>query len=133
MNTTGSSTAVAPSEGLAAELVVGHVRQLIVKGTLKRGHRLPPERALVRELGVSRTSVRAGLHALAGKGVLVTRRGAGTFVADGPLTLDSDALGVFATLDGCSREEMFEARRTLEVGVAGMAAGRATGAGLGAI
>ncbi len=134
MDTTGSSSPdIVPSAGLAAELVVGHVRQLIVKGTLKRGHRLPPERELVRELGVSRTSVRAGLHALAGKGVLVTRRGAGTFVADGPLTLDSDALGVFATLDGCRREEMFEARRTLEVGVAGMAAARATDAGLSAI
>jgi GntR family transcriptional repressor for pyruvate dehydrogenase complex len=68
-----------------------------------------------------------------GKGLLVTRRGAGTFVADGPVVLDSDALSVFATLHGFSRAEMFEARRTLEVGVAGMAAARASASDMAAI
>ena len=122
-----------PAGGLAAQLVVGHVRRLIQKGKLGIGARLPPERELVGELGVSRTSVRAGLQALVGKGVLVTRRGAGTFVADGPVTLDSDALSFFAALHGFSREEMFEARRTLEVRVAGMAATRATPVAIAAI
>jgi GntR family transcriptional repressor for pyruvate dehydrogenase complex len=126
-------TDVAPQEGLTAELVVGHVRRLIHDGTLRIGQRLPPERQLVRELGVSRTSVRAGLQALVGKGVLVARRGAGTFVADGPLTLDSEALSFFATLHGFSRDEMFEARRTLEVGVAGMAAARASASSIATI
>jgi len=125
-NNSDATSAIRPTDGLAAQLVVGHVRRLIQKGKLRIGTRLPPERELVSELGVSRTSVRAGLQALVGKGVLVTRRGAGTFVADGPVTLDSDALSFFATLHGFSREEMFEARRSLEVGVAGMAATRAT-------
>ena len=41
---------------------------------------------------VSRPSLRAGLRSLAAKGVLVTRHGTGTFVADGPPTLDSEPL-----------------------------------------
>src|SRR5438552_1159851 len=132
-NIEDATTQIRPTEGPAAQLVVAHVRRLIQKGKLGKGARLPPERELVRELGVSRTSVRAGLQALVGKGVLVTRRGAGTFVADGPVTLDSDALSFFATLHGFSRTEMFEARRSLEVDVAGMAATRATPTEIAAI
>jgi GntR family transcriptional repressor for pyruvate dehydrogenase complex len=122
-----------PPEGLATELVVAHVRGLILRGELGPGARLPPERELVREIGVSRTSVRAGLQSLAAKGLLVTRHGAGTFVADGPPTLDSEPLSFLAALHGFTRHETFEARRALEVGVAGMAAERATGNDLASI
>lgn len=115
------------------ELVVAHVRDLILRGELQRGGRLPPERELVQGLGVSRTSVRAGLQVLVTKGVLVTRHGTGTFVADGPPVLDSEPLSFLAALHGFSRREMFEARQTLEVSVAGMAAERANGDDLAAI
>ena len=118
---------------LATELVTRHVRGLIVTGHLRRGQRLPPERELVRTVGVSRTSVRAGLQSLAAKGVVVIRHGAGTFVADGPPMLDSEPLSFLAALHGFTRREMFEARRTLEVGIAGFAADRATDADLAAI
>jgi GntR family transcriptional repressor for pyruvate dehydrogenase complex len=120
-------------EGLATDVVISHVRNLIMRGEVRPGQRLPPERELVRQTGVSRTSVRAGLQSLAAKGVLVTRHGAGTFVANGPPMLDSEPLGFLAALHGFSRREMFEARRTLEVGVAGLAAERATGEQLAAI
>jgi GntR family transcriptional repressor for pyruvate dehydrogenase complex len=120
-------------EGLATDVVVSHVRNLIMRGEVRPGQRLPPERELVRQTGVSRTSVRAGLQSLAAKGVLVTRHGAGTFVANGPPVLDSEPLGFLAALHGFSRREMFEARRTLEVGVAGLSAERATGEQLAAI
>ena len=124
---------VTHSDRLAAELVVDHVRRLILEGKLTKGSRLRPERELVDELGVSRTSVRAGLRSLTAKGVLIARRGAGTFVATGPPMLDTEALGIFATLHGVSRAEMFEARRTLEAQIAGMAATRADGNAIAAI
>lgn len=47
--------------------------------------------------------------------------------------LDSEPLAFLAALHGFSRHEMFEARRILEVGVAGLAAERATGEQLAAI
>src|SRR6188768_3523579 len=115
-----------PTEGVTAEIVVQHVRALIERGELKPGDRLPPERELAVQLGVSRPSVRAGLRSLAAIGVLQTRHGAGTFITDGPPTLGSEPLSFLAALHGFTRDEMFEARRILEVEAAGLAAERAT-------
>jgi len=122
-----------PADRVATERVIEHVRRLIVRGDVGRGDRLHTERDLAAQLKVSRTSVRAGLQTLVSKGVLIAKRGAGTFVADGPHMLDHDALGYFAALHGLPREEMFEARRTLEIGVAGLAASRPAGHALAAI
>jgi GntR family transcriptional repressor for pyruvate dehydrogenase complex len=114
------------SSSAATLLVIDHVRDLIRRGELVRGQRLPPERDLARQLGLSRTSVRAGLQALANQRVLVIRHGAGTFVSDGPLVLDSEQFHFLSTLHGLSGREMFEARRVLESWVASIAAERAT-------
>ncbi|MGI8671719.1 MAG: FadR/GntR family transcriptional regulator [Luteitalea sp.] len=122
-----------PFEGVAAELVVNHVRELIERGELGPGDRLPAERELALRVGVSRPSVRAGLRALAAMGVVVSRHGAGTFIRGGPPMLGSEPLSFLAALHGFTRDEMFEARRVLEVGVAGLAAERATGDHLASI
>jgi DNA-binding FadR family transcriptional regulator len=115
------------TDGAAAELVVSHVRGQIERGELKPGDRLPPERELAQLVGVSRPSVRAGLRSLSAMGVVHTRHGSGTYIADGPPALDSRPLSMLASLHGFTPEQMFEARRVLEVGVAGLAAERATG------
>lgn len=112
---------------VAAEKVVAHVRGLIERGGLKPGDRLPAERELAVHIGVSRPSVRAGLRALAAMGVVQSRHGAGTFIRGGPPMLGSEPLSFLAALHGFTATEMFEARRVLEVGVAGLAAERATG------
>jgi GntR family transcriptional repressor for pyruvate dehydrogenase complex len=132
---TSSRASATPQTGdlTANELVVRHVRKLVVRGKYQPGQRLPTERELVQAIGVSRTSVRAGLQALAAKGLIVIRHGAGTFVADGPPILDSEPLSVLAALHGFTRTQMFEARRTLEVSIARMAADRRTPAQLAAI
>lgn len=106
--------------------VVEHVRRRLESGDLHPGDRLPSERDLALELGVSRPSVRSGLEALEAMGVVVSRRGAGTFIADGPPSLGSEPLSLLATLHGFTPNEMFEARLVLEVGVAGLAAQHAT-------
>lgn len=127
MTTSDTSTSKKPFEGVAAELVVAHVRDLIEAGSLGPGDRLPAERELALRVGVSRPSVRAGLRALAAMGVVQSRHGAGTFIRGGPPMLGSEPLSFLAALHGFTRDEMFEARRVLEVGVAGLAAARATG------
>ena len=113
------------SEG-STEQVVAHVRGLIERGTLRPGDRLPAERDLAQQIGVSRPTVRAGLRALAAMGVVRARHGSGTYIPDGPPTLGSEPLSFLAALHGFTREEMYEARRILEVGAAGLAAERAT-------
>ncbi len=110
----------------AAEVVVTRVRALIDQGTVQSGDRLPPERALARQLGVSRPSVRSGLKSLAAMGIVQIRQGAGTFITAGPPVLASEPLSFLAALHGFSRAQMFEARLVLEVAVAGLAAERVT-------
>jgi len=102
------------------------VRQLITDRALGPGARLPAERELAQTLGVSRPSVRSGLEALEAMGVVVSRRGAGTFIAAGPPDLGIEPLRLIASLHQLTAGEMFEARLVLEVGVAGLAARHAT-------
>ncbi len=109
---------------LSADQVVRHIAHLIERRQLRPGDRLAPERELAQELGVSRPTVRAGLHALAAMGVTESRQGAGTFITEGPPRLGAGPLSFLAALHGFTRDEIFEARKVLEVGAAGLAAER---------
>src|SRR6187455_1264335 len=113
-----------PSDSAAS--VVAHVRNLIDRGALGPGARLPPERDLALQVGVSRPTVRAGLRTLAALGVVRSRRGSGTYIPEGPPTLGVDALSFVAALHKFSVDDVYEARRILEVGAAGLAAERST-------
>jgi GntR family transcriptional repressor for pyruvate dehydrogenase complex len=114
--------------GTTSEEVVSRIREMIQRGELRPGDRLPPERDLAKLLGVSRPTLRAGIRSLSAVGVLQSKQGAGTFVvgADGPPSLDSSPLRLMAALHGFTTAEMFEARRSLEMAIAGLAAERAT-------
>src|SRR4029453_2156739 len=109
------------------EQVVARVYELIKIDSLKPGDRLPPERELAKQLGISRPALRAGLSSLISMGVLQSRQGSGTYIVDGPPALDSEPLRLLAELHGFSYDHMFETRSVLEVGAAGLAAERATG------
>lgn len=65
-----------------ADAVVRQIEQLILRGILRPGERLPPERDLAERLGVSRPSLREALGELQAAGLLTARAGAGVFVAD---------------------------------------------------
>src|SRR4029453_7921788 len=84
--------------GDSAAQVVAHVRDLIDRGTLGPGARLPPERDLARQVGGSPPTVRAGLRPLAALGVVRSRRGSGTYIPEGPPTLGVEALSFLAAL-----------------------------------
>jgi GntR family transcriptional repressor for pyruvate dehydrogenase complex len=123
----GTFKAVSPAKnGLMTEQVVIQVRDMIREGKLKPGDRLPSEREFAKRLGISRASLRAGLRFLAAMGALTSRHGSGTYIANGPPALDSEPLRMLAALHGFTPEELFEARRLLEIGLAGLAAEHAT-------
>ncbi|EMP0249647.1 transcriptional regulator LldR [Klebsiella michiganensis] len=63
-----------------ADDVARRVRALIEEQKLEAGMRLPAERQLAAQLGVSRNSLREALAMLVNEGVLLSRRGGGTFV-----------------------------------------------------
>ena len=76
--------APAPSEPLSQQ-VARQLRDLIFKEQrFAPGDRLPNERSLAHELGVSRTSLREAIKILTANGILVIRRGVGTFVSETP-------------------------------------------------
>jgi GntR family transcriptional regulator/MocR family aminotransferase len=68
------------SEGLTRQIYSG-LRESILSGRLRAGDRLPPTRALARELGVARLTVATAYDWLGAEGYVAGRVGAGTFVA----------------------------------------------------
>ena len=62
--------------------VIRQVESLILRGILRPGERLPPERELSDRMGVSRPSLREALADLQDRGLLTTKAGAGVYVAD---------------------------------------------------
>lgn len=55
--------------------IVAQLEAMILEGTLKSGERLPAERVLAEQFGVSRPSLREAIQKLVAKGLLVSRQG----------------------------------------------------------
>lgn len=62
--------------------VVRQIEQLILRGILRPGERLPPERDLAEKLNVSRPSLREAISELQERGLLMTKAGSGVYIAD---------------------------------------------------
>lgn len=62
------------------DAAVGQLMKMIGSGSLGGDGRLPPERTLALQLGVSRRTIRRALDQLAGEGRIRRRQGSGTFV-----------------------------------------------------
>ena len=65
-----------------SSMVISQIEQLILRGILRPGERLPAERELAERLAVSRPSLREAIAELQEKGLLVSKAGSGIFVAD---------------------------------------------------
>ena len=71
------------------EKVAEQLRGMVMRGELVPSAQLPTEPELSRALNVSRATLRAALDSLVREGVVVRRRGVGTFVADRPLAANN--------------------------------------------
>ena len=65
-----------------ADEVVQQIESLILEGVLRAGDRLPGEREMAKQFDVSRPILRDALKTLEARGLMVTRHGGGTSVAD---------------------------------------------------
>ncbi len=61
-----------------------NVRRLVASGAMKPGSAVPSVRDLARELSINPATVAKGYQRLVDAGILVVKRGEGTFVADKP-------------------------------------------------
>lgn len=104
------------------------IEALLVARGLEAGARLPAERVLAEELGVSRAKLREALHGLISRGRLASRHGSGTYVESpaGPLTQTLAPLSGLAARDPGYWQDVMEIRQSLDADMAYYAALRAT-------
>src|SRR5262249_18859451 len=115
------------------ELVVQRIKELLESGELKAGSRLPPERELADMLNISRPSLRTALKALSVMGIIRAKPGAGTYIAEAIPEVFTEPMHFMTLIHNTSVEELFEARRIIEAGLAELAAERATDEDLAAL
>lgn len=104
---------------------IDKIKDMLIRGELKAGDRLPPEKELSERLGLSRSSMREAVKALELIRVLDVRRGDGTYVTSLDAKLLNEAVGFVVELhQDRSVLELFEVRRILEPASAFLAAGK---------
>jgi GntR family transcriptional regulator, transcriptional repressor for pyruvate dehydrogenase complex len=103
------------------------IKDLIVAGEFSPGAKLPKERELAEQLGLSRNSLREAVRALTLIGVLEPRQGDGTYVTSlEPELLLAGTMFVSDLLTGTTLLELHEVRRILEPAATALAATRLT-------
>src|SRR5215470_2125505 len=108
---------------LTGELVA-RLTDDITSGKIPPGSRLPTEQAMVAATGVSRTVIREAVAALRAEGLVVTRQGAGAFVAE-DATRRPFRLAVAGVPTIAEVLAIMELRAGIETEAAGLAAARA--------
>ena len=96
------------------QLVIDLVKEEVLHGNLRPGDRLPGERELAEQLGISRNSVREGLRILENMGVTSSQHGAGHYIA---LNFDesmTEMLSLIYTMKGMGRDDLNQFRYCLE-------------------
>jgi GntR family transcriptional repressor for pyruvate dehydrogenase complex len=109
-----------------SDKVADMMLETILSDRLSVGDRLPSERELGEQFGVSRTVVREAVRALVTKGVIDVRSGSGLRVAAVDANAVSESMTLFLRGGTLDFEKVHEVRTVLEVHLAGLAAERAT-------
>lgn len=108
------------------EQVIEQIKEMITSGKLKKGDRLPPERELVEQLQVSRTSIREAIRALQIIGLVECKQGGGNFIKENFENSLFEPLSIMFVLQNSKPEEILELRKIIEVETAALAAEKIT-------
>ncbi len=106
--------------------IIDQVKNLISQGALKPGDRLPPERELIKQFGVSRPTLREAINSLAAMGFLEVRQVKGTFVKSVISEMVQDPLSLLIKTDTRKIFDLIEVRKAIESWSSFLAAQRAT-------
>lgn len=109
-----------------ADEVCLQIETLVLEGVLRVGDKLPGERELARRFDVSRPVLREAIKSLERRGLLVTRHGGGTCVADVIGDVFSDTMLELIAKHPKATHDYLEYRREVEGVAAAYAASRAT-------
>lgn len=105
-----------------AEVTADRLAESVRTGVYAEGERLPSERQLVIDLGVSRIVVREALKVLAERGLIEVRPGVGSFVTALDAAVATRNLSQYINRRRIEPEHLFEIRRLLEPTMAAQAA-----------
>lgn len=96
------------------DLVLEYLKGQILEGKLTLGAKLPSERSLMAELGLSRNSVREALRQLENMGFVRSVHGQGSFLVNEAGQGFSSILSMMLLLRQSDREEFLALRESLE-------------------
>jgi GntR family transcriptional regulator, transcriptional repressor for pyruvate dehydrogenase complex len=96
----------------AFEEICERIREQLALGVLKPGDKLPPERELAQQLGVSRNVLREALRSLEMAGILKLQKGVkgGAFIKEGDTSRMNEVMRDMLSLGTISVRELSEAR-----------------------
>jgi len=118
-------------EATLANQVIGELEALIVDGRLAAGSKLPSERDLADQFGVSRTVVREAVRGLVARGWLEVRPGSGSVISSPSSGKVAQSMSLLLRGGaGIDYGKIHELRSVLEIEIAGLAATRHTTADL---
>jgi GntR family transcriptional repressor for pyruvate dehydrogenase complex len=132
--TQASSSIFSPAIGVSVpESIYNQLLAAVRSGELPPGSKLPPERDLMKQFNVGRSSLREALRALTLAGVITVRPGSGSYVRAGNHVALADYQALSLAVEQQTIEHLAEAREFLEVGAARLAALRRDDRDLSAI
>lgn len=106
--------------------VISRFRQLIANRVLVPGCQLPTERELAENLGVSRPTLRQATKALQLLGIIRSRQGDGSYLAESTNDMLRAPLEFAIAFKGMNSHSLLETREAIEVKLAALAAIRHT-------
>jgi GntR family transcriptional repressor for pyruvate dehydrogenase complex len=109
-----------------SDKVADMMLETILSRKMRVGARLPSERELGEQFGVSRTVVREAVRALVAKGIIDARSGSGLRVAAVDAAAVGESMSLYLRGGEFDFDKVHEVRAVLETHIAGLAAERAT-------
>lgn len=97
-----------------SQIVIEQIQDMIMRGELKNGDKLPPERELTQTLNIGRPALREALKALEIIGLIESRHGQGNFIVNNTENSFFKPLSLSFKLSNGNIEEILELRHLIE-------------------
>ena len=101
-----------------SDRIIEEIRDMVVRGELTEGSKLPNQTDFAAQLGVSRLSLREALHTLEQMGLITQAPKIGTVIANANPALWQSGCTVDRSLDIPAFRELIDARNMIELSVA---------------
>lgn len=106
-------------------IIIEKLFDIIRNGNLEPGDRLPPERKLAEDFGVSRNSIRQAIQALVERKILESRQGDGTYISSSPdFSFSAESIAECIDEHRELLRDILEFRKMIEPQIASMAASK---------